>query len=140
VAVYDAAALGALKAELAGRHAPRVATMPPATPTETVSFRLDSYYLERLGERARQRGMSPGACARLLVVAALEGVGQEGIGDEVAALREGLARFYGNFATAVYTLLIEAGRADEAQAEAFVRDYLLADAGDAAAADEEGEE
>lgn len=128
VAVYDEADLAALRERL-GRAVPlRETPLGPPPATETVSFRLDPFYLQELRAAAAAEGVSAGSYARRLVVSSLESRHAEDAGllrRDVAALRADVRAFRSAFASSVYTLLLAAGRATTEEADEFVRACLI---------------
>lgn len=88
--------------------------------TAALGFRLPHVYARLLAERAARHGLSPGTFARLLVVEALADADRARVFDELAGVRVAVDRVAANLETAAVALLCDAGRADPAEARAFV--------------------
>jgi predicted DNA-binding protein len=88
---------------------------------QVTSFRLPKRLDAKLGEAAEQVGVSRGTYARLVVIEALTDTDQARLRDDLAALRDAVRLLQRNLETAVVALLVDAGRAELDDAEAFVR-------------------
>jgi hypothetical protein len=86
-----------------------------------ISFRLDPYSAGRLAEGAARHALSEGAYARRLVVEALHE--PDRLRDEVTRIRAELAALSERFARAVVALLVDAGKAEPEEAQAFVSSW-----------------
>jgi hypothetical protein len=109
ITVFDQAELERLKSQLESSHKVEVFGRPntPA-PRETVGFRLDSYYMKRLEEVAKQKGMSPGDMARRMVIRSIEA------GDDIEKLTQSIRE-------TLYLLLVGSMGVSEAEADDIVR-------------------
>ena len=121
IVLYDEAELLPLKDEASARLRPRAAVLSPVgESTDTVGFRLDSYYRKRLLQAAEHHGMSPGEYARRLVILALEERQGEETLREISELRRDLA-------LSVKALLCFAGKAEVEEAGQWVAENLQAE-------------
>jgi hypothetical protein len=91
-------------------------------PKKTVAFRLDRDILALLTAKAKELGVSPGAFARVLVTEAL--LGQSYLLDEIRELSERQLQHEKHFRTATVALLVDAGKANVEEAQAFAREQL----------------
>ncbi len=89
---------------------------------KTVAFRLEKDILALLTAKAKELGVSPGAYARVLVTEAL--LGQSYLLDEIRELSERQLRHEEHFRTATVAILVDAGKANVEEAQAFVREQL----------------
>lgn len=112
--VFDESDIAAFKDEIAAsRFAPRVKTR--SEPMERVTFRLDSYHLKLLCERANKSGTSPQEAARTLLTQALEGT------DELSELRQEFVKLRRHLLQGIHAILHRGGKVSEAEATEFVR-------------------
>jgi len=88
--------------------------------SETVSFRLPASLAGQLRELATQAGESPGEHARRLVSDAITNRHHE----EITEVKETLQKLREDMATAVVALLIRAGKAENHEAEEWVKRNL----------------
>lgn len=91
-------------------------------PKKTVAFRLEKDILALLTAKADELGVSPGAYARVLVTEAL--LGQSCLLEELKELSERQLRHEEHLRTATVALLVDAGKANVEEAQAFVRENL----------------
>jgi hypothetical protein len=91
-------------------------------PKKTVAFRLEKEILALLTTKADELGVSPGAYARVLVTEAL--LGQSYLLDEIRELSERQLQHEKHFRTATVALLVDAGKANVEEAQAFVREQM----------------
>lgn len=117
--VFDDQELAVVKKELSRAQptAPPVEAAPPK-PRDTVGFRLDPHYAQRLAEEGGRHGMSAGEYARKLVIQGLEDGRADLFRGEVRALREGLADAFHAFLTLKCDV-------DGEEATEFVNDTIL---------------
>lgn len=94
-------------------------------PTQTISFRLPSALVKQLAERGATQNFSLGECARRIVLDALSDSTNEQTREDLAELREGLERLREDLATATAALLVNAGKVDQTEAEAWARQSLF---------------
>lgn len=94
-------------------------------PTQTISFRLPSALVKQLAERGATQNLSLGECARRIVLDALSDSANEQTREDLAEIREGLERVREDLATATAALLVSAGKAEQAEAEAWVKQALF---------------
>lgn len=94
-------------------------------PTQTISFRLPSALVKQLTERGATQNLSLGECARRIVLDALSDSANEQTREDLAEIREGLERVREDLATATAALLVNAGKAEQAEAEAWVKQALF---------------
>lgn len=87
-----------------------------------ISFRLSPAVARSLAQTAERLNMHPGAYARLLVIEALSDADRVRLFDEVAAIRRGVMTAIRNLETAAVAILVDGGKAQPEEAEAFVRD------------------
>lgn len=95
--------------------------MPKSTP---VNFRLSAPAARRLAAAAARHGLSPGTYARRLVLEGMDDTAGRQALDELAAVREQLARLRADLARVAVALLTDAGKAELDDAEAWARDHL----------------
>lgn len=93
--------------------------------TQTVSFRLPAALARQLAARGAAQNLSPGECARRIVLEALSDSANEQTREDLADLRHGLNRLREDLATATVALLVEAGNVDRAEAEAWAEQNLF---------------
>lgn len=91
-------------------------------PKKTVAFRLEKEIFTLLTVKANELGVSPGAYARMLVTEGL--LGQSYLMDEIRELSERQLQHEKHFRTATVALLVDAGKANVEEAQAFVREQL----------------
>ena len=104
---------------LAHKHG-SVPDMPQSKP---IGFRLPPAVARKLATEAARRDLTAGTYARRIVLDALaDDAGR--VADELAAARRELARLRADLGRAVVALLTDAGKAEVAEAEAWVRDHL----------------
>jgi hypothetical protein len=89
---------------------------------KTVAFRLEPELLKLLTAKAKELEVSPGAYARILVTEAL--LSDSCLLEELREVAERQLRHEEHFRTATLALLVDAGKANVEDAEAFVRDNL----------------
>jgi hypothetical protein len=89
---------------------------------KTVAFRLEPELLKLLTAKAKELEISPGAYARILVTEAL--LADSCLLEELREVAERQLRHEEHFRTATLALLVDAGKANVEDAEAFVRDNL----------------
>lgn len=87
-----------------------------------INFRLSPALTRVLAESANEARLSPGAYARLLVIEALSDADRVRLFDEITAIRRGVATAIRNLETAAVAILVDGGKAEPEEAEAFVRD------------------
>lgn len=91
-----------------------------ASGTTPVSFRLDEQYLDRLKKESSKYGMSAGDYARRVVLDALEDTEQRKVQDELRDVKRELAELRDDIATAVFALLVGAGKIEKGEARDWV--------------------
>ncbi len=94
-------------------------------PTQTISFRLPSALIKQLTERATAQSLSVGECDSQMVLNILSDSANEQTREDLAELRAGLERLREDLATATAALLVNAGKATQTDAEAWVRQSLF---------------
>lgn len=95
-----------------------------STPSKPIGFRLSAATARRLATAAARRGLTPGTYARRLVLEGLEDDAGRKALDELAAVREQLARLRTDLARVAVALLTDAGKAEVEDAEAWVREHF----------------
>ncbi len=100
----------------------------PATKADSknsvVSFRLAPLWFRRLAENADKIGVSPGKYAEMLTYEKLTDADTARVLDELGQVRELLQKLVRNLETVCVCLLVDAGKAELEDAEAFVRENL----------------
>ncbi len=115
VVVFDPHQLAELKKALSSKTtAQELSPESFQRPLDGVGFRLDPYYLKRLGEEGERHGMSAGEYARRLVIQGLESDFAAMFAQEVRGLR-------GNLAEVFYLILTGKMGASEEEGEQIVR-------------------
>jgi hypothetical protein len=89
---------------------------------KTIAFRLEPEILSRLCDKAKELGVSPGSYARLLVIDGI--LSDSSLLEELREIVERQDRHERNLKTATVALLVDAGKANVEDAEAFVRERL----------------
>lgn len=89
---------------------------------KTIAFRLEPEMLGLLSDRAKQLGISPGACARLLVIQSI--LADDSLLEELREILALQQRHERNLKTATVAILVDAGKASVEEAEGFVREKL----------------
>lgn len=97
--------------------------MPPKS--DSVTFRLPEDLHKDLVASAEKHGTSHHKRARDLVIAGLQDANIEELRQEMAEVRNNLERLREDLATAVASLLVNAGKVDRKQAEEWTRKTLL---------------
>ncbi|HWD40386.1 MAG TPA: hypothetical protein VG944_16170 [Fimbriimonas sp.] len=121
IVVFSDEDLASLRAEIAADgQGTKVFRRLNTPPKDTVGFRLDPLYLDRLTKAGAREGLSPGEYARRLVTRGLEDTTNEQFAHQVKRLRESLA-------DAFYALLTMKFGSSEAEAESFIKDTILKD-------------
>jgi hypothetical protein len=92
--------------------------------THTISFRLDTHYLEALEKEASSSSLSIHEEARRIVIRRLEDTDRHLVLDEVKALREVLEHMRSDLAETLVTVLVEIGNVEEVEANRYVSAYL----------------
>lgn len=87
-----------------------------------INFRLSPALTRVLSESAGEARLSPGAYARLLVIDALSDADRVRLFDEISAIRRGVTTAIKNLETAAVAILVDGGKAEPEEAEAFVRE------------------
>lgn len=95
-----------------------------STPSKPIGFRLSAAAAKRLAAAAARRGLTPGTYARRLVLEGLEDDAGRKALDELAVIREQLARLRTDLARVAVALLTDAGKAEVEDAEAWVREHF----------------
>lgn len=95
-----------------------------STPSKPIGFRLSAAAAKRLAATAARRGLTPGTYARRLVLEGLEDDAGRKALDELAVIREQLARLRTDLARVAVALLTDAGKAEVEDAEAWVREHF----------------
>jgi hypothetical protein len=95
-----------------------------STRSQPVGFRLSAPAVRRLTAAAARHGLTPGTYARRLVLAGLEDDAGRKTLDELAVVRDQLARLRADLTRIAVALLTDAGKAELAEAEAWARENL----------------
>lgn len=92
--------------------------------THTISFRLDTHYLEALEKDASSSSLSIHEEARRILIRSLEDTNRHLVLDEIRALRGLLEQLRGDLAETLITILVEIANVDESEANRYVAAYL----------------
>lgn len=92
--------------------------------THTISFRLDTHYLEALERNASSSSLSIHEEARRIIIRSLEDTNRHLVLDEIKALRGLLEQLRGDLAETLITMLVEVANVDEREANRYVTAYL----------------
>lgn len=92
--------------------------------SKPIGFRLPPAAARALAKEAAGRGLTPGTYARRLVLDALADETAQRLLGELGEARRELARLRADLGRVAIVLLADAGKAEPAQAEEWVRDNL----------------
>lgn len=91
---------------------------------QSIAFRLDEEYREKLEKMAKESAMSPGQFARFLVIAALDNTERIAIRRDLQNLKSDMSSLRRDLSNVALALLVGAGRMDKREANQWVKEHL----------------